>query len=225
MLLVSAVATRAQVLISLLLGDKLNSPKIEFGLEGGANWSSIKNLTGAKSSTTFNLGFYFDFKLKNPAWMINTGVIVKSAMGARNLTVYPLGDADLDSAFAGGTVTRKIDYFNVPVLIKYSFDNHIYIKSGIQLGLRYNARDIFRRTVKEDDDLKYELKTKEQFQLIDAGLAIGLGYRLLKGNGINIGIKYYYGLVNINSDGALPKQFNRSFYVTGGIPIGRGKKM
>ena len=40
---------RTQVLISILLGDKLNSGKIEFGLEGGANWSTIKNLDGAKN--------------------------------------------------------------------------------------------------------------------------------------------------------------------------------
>ena len=45
-----------QVLISILLGDKLNTGKIEFGLDGGANWSTIKNLDGAKSLTSFNLG-------------------------------------------------------------------------------------------------------------------------------------------------------------------------
>ena len=32
-----------QVLISLLLGDKLNTGKIEFGLEGGFNWSNFHN--------------------------------------------------------------------------------------------------------------------------------------------------------------------------------------
>ena len=36
--------SNAQVLISILLGDKLNTGKIEFGLEGGANWSTIINL-------------------------------------------------------------------------------------------------------------------------------------------------------------------------------------
>jgi len=32
---------QSQVLIALLLGDKLNSGKIEFGLDGGLNYSSI----------------------------------------------------------------------------------------------------------------------------------------------------------------------------------------
>ena len=37
----------SQVLISILLGDKLNSGKIEFGLDGG--WS-LSNLEGIKPS-------------------------------------------------------------------------------------------------------------------------------------------------------------------------------
>ena len=100
---VVGLSLNAQVLISILLGDKLNSGKIEFGLEGGVNWSTIKNLDGAKSLTGFNLGFYFDFKLKNPSWMLNTGVIVKSPMGADDLPVYSLNDSHLDNAFAGGS--------------------------------------------------------------------------------------------------------------------------
>jgi hypothetical protein len=125
---------RTQVLISILLGDKLNSGKIEFGLEGGANWATVKNLDGAKSLTAFNLGFYFDFKLKHPSWMLNTGVIVKSTMGADELPVYSLGNTDLDNAFSGGKVSRKINYFNVPIMMKYSFKNHIFLKGGVQLG-------------------------------------------------------------------------------------------
>src|SRR4249919_3269614 len=107
-LLLFANAARTQVLIYILLGDKLNSGKIEFGLDGGANWSTIKNVDGAKSLTGFNLGFYFDFKLKNPSWMLNTGVIVKSNMGADELPVYSLGNPDLDNAFSGGKISRKI---------------------------------------------------------------------------------------------------------------------
>src|SRR5690349_24665866 len=91
--------SNAQILISILLGDKLNTGKIEFGLEGGLNWSDIKNLEGAKALQGFNLGFYFDIKLKNPSWMVNTGVIVKSPMGADDLPLYTTGQATLDSAF------------------------------------------------------------------------------------------------------------------------------
>lgn len=213
-----------QVLISILLGDKLNTGKIEFGLDGGANWSTIKNLDGAKSLTGFNLGFYFDFKLKDPSWMVNTGVIVKSNMGADELPVYSLGNPNLDNAFTGGKITRKINYFNVPIMMKYSFKNHIYLKGGTQLGLRYKAFDEFKNSVNEEDDLKYKLDVKDQFHPIDAGLAIGAGYRLMKGNGMNIGVQYYIGLIDIRVDDSSPNQFNRVLYLTAGIPIGKNPK-
>lgn len=215
-------SVNSQVLISLVFGDMLNSPKVEFGLEGGANFSTISNLEGAKNSTDFNLGFYFDFKLKNPAWMINTGVIVKSSMGADGLAVYSLNDEALDNAFEGGHVDRKINYFNVPIMIKYKFDNNIYVKAGTQLGLLSKAFDEFKNNY-EGEDLEYKNKIRDQIHVIDAGLAVGMGYRLMGGNGMNIGINYYHGLVTVMKGDSSPNQYNRSFYVTAGIPIGKGK--
>jgi hypothetical protein len=217
-------ASDAQVLISILLGDKLNTGKIEFGLEGGANFSTIKNLTGANTLTGFNLGFYFDFKLKHPQWMFNTGVIVKSPMGAEGLPLYSLNNDHLDSVFKGGSVTRKIRYFNVPLMMKYTFKNNLFVKGGVQLGLRYKAFDEFINTVKDEEDLHYKIKTKDQFHPIDAGLAIGIGYRLMKGSGMNLGFQYYHGLADIEVADVNAKQFNRVMYVTAGIPIGKKPK-
>ena len=214
----------SQVLISIILGDKLNSGKIEFGLEGGANWSTIKGLGESKTLPGFNLGFYFDIKLKNPSWMINTGVIVKSPMGANNLPVYSLNNDTLDQAFAGGHVERKLRYFNVPVLIKYNFRNNIFIKGGIQLGLLHKAFDEFFNTIIEKDDITFKMKTRDQFNSIDAGFAFGVGYRLLKGNGMNLNLQYYYGLTDIMKNDLSPAQFNRVLYLTAGIPIGKNPK-
>lgn len=215
-------SVNSQVLISLVFGDVLNSPKVEFGLEGGANFSTISNLEGAKYRTDFNLGFYFDFLLKNPSWALNTGVIVKSTMGADGIAVYSLNDEVLDKAFAGGHVDRKINYFNVPIMLKYKFKNNIYVKGGTQLGLLSKAYDEFKSGY-NGENLEYKNKIRDQIHVIDAGLALGAGYRLMGGNGMNIGVNYYYGLVPLMKGNSSPKQYNRSFYVTAGIPIGKGK--
>src|SRR5204863_7297881 len=136
-------SSNSQVIISLLFGDKLNSDKIEFGLDGGINFSDIQGINEAKYKSNFNLGFYFDFKMKNPAWMINTGVIVKSTMGAKSIAVYPLNDSNLNNSFVGGSITRNLEYFNVPILMKYQFKNRIFIKAGPQFGLLFKAKDVF----------------------------------------------------------------------------------
>ena len=109
---VSGYVANSQVLISILLGDKLNTGKIEFGLDGGLNLTTIQGLDNADYFSGFNIGFYFDIKVfKNPQWMLNTGVIVKSTHGADGLPVYSLNDAALDSTFAGGSVSKRNQYF------------------------------------------------------------------------------------------------------------------
>lgn len=59
------ISTHSQVLLSVIFGDKLNSDELEFGLEGGFNLSDISNLEADKRLSSFNLGFYFDFRINN----------------------------------------------------------------------------------------------------------------------------------------------------------------
>jgi hypothetical protein len=217
-----SLSSQGQILISLLLGDKLNSDKLEFGLDGGVNFSSLSGV-GGSSVGNFNLGFYFDFKTKHK-WMIHTGVIVKSSLGAKGIAPYFLNNPDLDNAFIGGEVERKLNYFNVPVLIKRSFDNHFSVEGGIQLGLMHKASDEFKAAVNQKDDLTYKVDIKDQYHPLDAGLVAGIGYRLLKGKGMHLSLRYYYGLVDVTIDDSGTDVYNRSMYLNVGIPIGAGKK-
>lgn len=219
----AAYMGQSQVLISILLGDKLNSGKIEFGLEGGWSMSTLQGLDPATGHSNYNLGFYFDFAMKNPSWFLSTGVRVKSTMGAEGIAVYSLNNVDLDDVFATGSVTRRLNYFNVPVMMKYMFKNHLYAQAGIQLGLRYKGTDEFLNTVNDKEDLSYKVDVKNQYHPLDGGLCAGLGYRLTGGNGMNIGLQYYYGLVDVRISDGSPDEFNRTLYVNVGIPIGKGK--
>lgn len=215
------IPVKSQVLISLLLGDKLNTGKIEFGLDGGLNLSNQSGLNKSKSLSSFNLGFYFDIKMKN-SWMFHTGVIVKSTVGADKIPVYSLGQTDLDNIFIDGSVRRKLSYFHVPLMMKYNFKNHFYAEAGPQLGLIYDAVDEFSSDVL-GDEASYKNDIRDYFHTLDAGLTGGIGYRLMGGNGMNLGIRYYFGFVDVVIDNAGDPISNRSFYVNVGIPIGAGK--
>ena len=221
LLVVATLQANAQVIISLLLGDKLNSGKIEFGLEGGATFSTISGLPGAQYKSGFNLGFYFDIKTKSK-WRIGTGVMVKSPWGAEGLDLYPTGDAALDSVFTGGRVDRKLSYFNVPIMIKRPFGN-FFAMAGTQLSLGYKAYDEFTKDVKDADDLTYHLENRSLYRAIDAGVVAAVGYRLMKGNGMNLLVRYYQGLVDIRKDPVGDAQYNSGFHLLVGIPIGVGK--
>jgi hypothetical protein len=210
-----------QVLISLLFGDNLNTGKIEFGLEGGATFSTINGLDGAEYKSGFNLGFYFDIKLKNN-WKLATGVMVKSPWGAQGLPVYTLGEASLDTVFAGGEVERRLNYFNVPIMAKYMF-GRFFVMAGPQLSLGYKAFDVFTKEVKDEDDLSYQLKTRDLYRPIDAGMVAAAGVHLQKGYGMNVLVRYYQGLTEIRKDPVGASQYNQGWHLQMGIPIGMGK--
>lgn len=151
--------------------------------------------------------------------MVHTGVIVKSTMGAKDLPVYDFNSNGLNEAFEGGSVNRKLSYFNIPVLMKYQF-----IEAGAMFGLMGKSTDVFTNTIKDKGDLTYKLKIRDHYHPLDASLMGGIGYRLMKGNGINVGVRYYLGLIDISIDDSTPNQYNRSVYFTVAIPIGKEPK-
>ena len=227
-ILMVAQMAQGQVLISLIFGDKLNSPTLKFGLDGGANFSTISNIKPSKYSTGFNLGFYFDFLLKkDKPWYIHTGVLVKSPMGAEGISPYHLTNADsmyLDTLFANGSVSRKLRYFNVPILVRYKLKMGLFFELGPMLGLLYKANDEFITEIENKDDLSFENKVIDQYRRFDVGGMAGIGFQTDKMNGMNIGIRYYYGFMDIIKDNPGNAQRNSSFYLFASIPIGAGEK-
>lgn len=223
-----SIESQSQVLITLLLGDKLNSEGLEFGLEGGFNWTNISGMETNTYARKWNLGFYFDIKMKNQ-WSFYTGVLVKSNMGVDKLTENDLAflgatiykDFDDPNQRAEGDYSQKMNYFLVPALAKYTFKNNIYAEVGPQFGLMYKSWVEFESDIEGREAIIKE-NNKDKINRIDAGLMGGLGYKFRKGPGWTLGAKYYYGLVSVYKD--RPGTKNSSIFLKLNIPIGAGKK-
>lgn len=211
---------QSQVILSLLFGDKLNSESLEFGLEGGLNWSNISELNSSQRLSSFNLGFYFDFKLKNQ-WNLYTGVLVKAKLGIDKLTDNDLTLLGIETYDEIGTYSQKINYFIVPALIKYNFQNRIYIELGPQFGLKYKSWVEFNSN-ENNKEIKIKDFNKDQINVLDAGITIGTGYKLISKKGMTIGVKYYYGLTNVYKD--IEGTKNNSIFLKLNIPIGAEKE-
>lgn len=225
-LLVAGTVAQSQVLISLLLGDKLNSDALEFGLEGGINWTNISGMETKNFARKWNLGFYFDIRMKNQ-WFLYTGVLVKSNFGVDKLTDNDLISLNatnynnLDTIPLEGDYSQKISSFMVPVLIKYKFKNNMYVELGPQFSLMYKSWVEFKSDIEGRDVFVKEFN-KEKINKLDAGIMVGLGYTLFKGTGWTLGAKYYYGFVDVYKDISGTK--NSSFFLKINIPIGAGEE-
>jgi len=220
-LLLAVQFASSQVLISLLLGDKLNSDAIEFGLEGGFNYSDLGALDADKRLASFNLGFYFDIELKD-AWRLYTGVLVKSKLGVENLSDSDLLLLGVSPQGEGGTYTQYINNFMVPALIRYRFSNRIYAEAGPQFGLLYKSWVQFDSDL-DGTETRIRIENGDALNVLEAGGVIGAGYRLRPGPaGMTLGIKYYQGFTNAIK--GLSGSRNNALFLKFNVPIGAGKK-
>lgn len=221
----STIPALSQVVISLIFGDELNSDKVRFGLDGGVNFSNLTGTEDSKFLENFNLGLYFDIQLKeNSNWYLHTGALLKSELGATDMEVYPLDDAKLDSVFSGGSVERTLKYIHIPALVRYKFTNHLFFEIGPMLGILTKATDVFYNEVKSEEDLSFTNKVTDQYKWFDAGLQAGIGYHLMKGTGVNFGVRYYQGLMDVLKQSSTDPVLNQSVYLFVSIPIGAGEK-
>lgn len=213
------VSSQSQVLLSILFGDKLNSDGLEFGLEGGVNWSTISQLEADKSLSAFNLGFYFDFRLKNQ-WNLYTGVLVKAKLGDNELSPNDLAFLDITPNAEDGTYSQKINYFVVPALLKYNFKNRIYLEAGPQFSLMHKAWVEFNSDI-DNVTTKIKESNKRQINPLDVGVTVGTGYKIMPNHGMTIGVKYYYGFANVYK--GMSGSNSSSWFLKANIPIGAHK--
>ncbi|WP_194776240.1 outer membrane beta-barrel protein [Pararhodonellum marinum] len=219
--LISA-SSNAQVLISLLFGDALNTDKIEFGLTGGMNRSYLRDIPDSEGLNNFNLGFYFNILLLENAYL-STGVLVKSNVGATGMATYPLGDEDFDGIFEDGMLTTKINYFYIPIMWQQRIRTRILLEGGLQAGLRTKAFDLFF-VDSNGGELEFEKELGDNYHRLDAGVVGGVGYKLKKDlKSTSLGFLYYHGLVDVNA-ATSHKTRNSSLNIYLRIPIGAGEK-
>ena len=65
LILLSVSSANSQVLIGLLFGDKLNSPKTEFGLNGIYNTNTLSDISDPKNYRSYGFGLYLDYKISD----------------------------------------------------------------------------------------------------------------------------------------------------------------
>src|SRR5262245_38462791 len=130
----------SQVVVALLFGDKLNTGKMTFGIVLAESFTNITNIV-SKTKPGLNLGLYFDIRPDKKFYLHIEG-IAKGTFGAKGIPPYPTGNDSLDALLVNGSITRKIQGFSMPVLVRYKFTKLFAAEAGIQPNMRLKANDI-----------------------------------------------------------------------------------
>lgn len=94
----------------------------------------------------------------------------------------------------GGTFTQKLDYINMPLVLKIYPDANFYLEAGPQAGLAINH--------KEEFDSNFSVfNTSQEFdpQSFDWGVNFGAGFKT--DTGVSLGVRYHLGMGDIYSEG------------------------
>jgi len=150
-----------------------------------------------------------------------TGVLVKSKHGADKLSMADLDFLGIEPYEESGTYSQKINSFLLPAMIRYNMKNRIYLEAGPQFSLMYRSFVEFNSDV-DNREIRIKDYNDDAINKLDAGFAVGTGYKLKKSNGMSLGIRYYYGFVNVYE--GVSGSNNSSIFVRFNVPIGAGKK-
>lgn len=163
-----------------------DSQNAQIGVKGGVNFSNMytEDVNDNNVLTSFNAGFYASIPLT-------------SSLAFQPEFLYSRKGAELeyDNAFATGKAKFKLNYLEVPVLLKINLTDNINIHAG-----PYFAYLIDAQVSNEDGDGSVNFEEdldNDDFNKFDVGLSAGLGFDF---NSIGIGARYNYGLSTVGKE-------------------------
>ena len=148
-----------------------SSAQISLGAKGGLNVSNLKGINdidGLEANALFgvHVGGYVTFNL------------------GRNFAIQPellFSSQGAKLEEAGEEENLKLNYFNIPIMVKFLANNGFYIEAGPQFGFKVN-----------EITGEYE-NYEEDFNSSDVSACLGLGFQPTK-SPFGIGARYNLGL-------------------------------
>ncbi|GFZ76652.1 hypothetical protein GCM10011531_02390 [Aquaticitalea lipolytica] len=158
-----------------------NKKESNTGLKGGYNLAAVSfdgdGETGQRHS--FHIGFYSESFLND-----NVSLQIELLYSQQG---YELSDE-------GGTYTQKLNYINLPLMLKAYPSDNFFLEAGPQVG--------YAITHKEEFDSSFSLfDTSQEFNpnSFDWGVNFGGGFKT--DTGVSFGVRYHLGLGDIYDEG------------------------
>ena len=218
LLLLNAPAS-AQALLGYLLGERLATPTFNMGFEVGANFSNLDGVEGAERMTRTVFGLFGDWRFSEHFHL--TGAILPFAgRGAKGLAPNPTGDPEIDSQIVGGTMTRSMNYLEIPVLVKWApaREDGFRIGAGPSFGVITGANDRYELVTSAGTDYVLERGIGDQLPGLDFGLSVDLEWRFKL---LSIAARYTHGVTDMRQEGSPDAVHTRLLTGTGRIHLGK----
>jgi hypothetical protein len=212
---------RSQVLISLLLGDKVTSEKFHLGIELGLNVSNFSGIDGTKARTGFFLGIVGEWRFAN-RWYLQPELVPFYSVGATNMPSDLFAPPpEVEDLLSEDDVSRRLSYFAIPILVKYGVaDNRLLLGVGPQVGFLTSATDTYKGTSAIENKITVDQDAKDSVSSTDAGVLFNVEWKVREGVSPSLVARYYLGLTDTITDNAGDAVTNQVFSILFTIPVG-----
>ncbi|MGE5944447.1 MAG: porin family protein [Flavobacteriales bacterium] len=158
----------------------------QFGVKGGVNFSNMytDDVDDDNMLTSFNAGLFVNLPISD-------------MLSIQPEVLYSRKGSELsyDNVFATGTAKFKLNYIEVPVLLKVNVTDNFNLHAG-----PYFAYLIDSQITNETNDGTFDFEDNfdnDDFNKFDAGLSAGLGFDF---DSFGIGARYNYGLTTVGKE-------------------------
>lgn len=181
----------------------------QFGVKGGVNFSNMytNDVDDENILTSFNAGLYATLPITS--FIAIQPEILYSRKGS---------ELTYNNAFATGKAQFKLNYIEVPVLVKVNLTKNFNIHAGPYFAYLVDAQV---KNISDGGTFNFEDNyNNNDFNKFDAGLSAGIG---LDFDSMGIGARYNYGLTTVGKDRTIGgttytvpdgKNSNFSLYIT-----------
>jgi Outer membrane protein beta-barrel domain len=151
--------------------------QFQFGIKAGANFSTVSGSAVQDASTLagFNGGVYF--KLPITGHLAFQPELLYSGQG-------------FEDNSGGFTSTQHFNYFNIPLLLKYTHFSGFFVEVGPQIGVLTSA------SAKGDG---ISVDDKSYYHSADISGVVGVGFKIPT-TPLSIDARYNFGLSNIENN-------------------------
>ena len=157
-----------------------------FGIKGGVNFSNLytEDVDDNNVLTSFNAGVFVSMP-------------ITSFLAIQPEFLYSRKGAELvyNNAFANGTAKFKLNYIEVPLLLKVNLTKNLNVHVGPYFAYLIDA-DITNESSNGSFDFAENIEN-DDLNKFDYGLSAGAGFDF---GSIGLGIRYNYGLTTVGKE-------------------------
>ena len=215
-----AACAAASLLLSCAPASAQDASDIfRVGLEAGLSFTNLDGLGDSDRLNRVVFGVVGDWKYSEHVHF-GAALLPLAGRGADGLAPVPTGDSTIDAQIPGSTMKRSLDYFEIPLLVRWAAERDLGFRVGIgpSLGVITRATDRYACVSPSGTHYQIERSITNQLTGLDLGFSLEAEWRFPQAA---IALRFTRGHTDVSQNGSPEESHSRALTATGRMYFGK----